>query len=338
MTVNSNYQHPIVWCAIDLPLFFKSKTVIDNGIWPGLSGGDHNPPLLYFTSGTTYAAFLEEGSFPHHEYRTITCYEHTLLKLNRRLDDQPFHMENRMNFADSNSLYFFRPMMLCSDVESMTEFVPDFKTTEDWLPLVMHEYFHSFQFSHQPSLFYLQNLIGMAADTLSTYYLTNASFQHTLKLENELLIGCIKSENQDSLDLYLDEFIKLREQRRSGFADSSSFNLAIMEDFWETIEGTARYIEYYLAGKFAQMHVEDLMGCDSLFHNFAMFKDSLPFEQKPHFIERTKIMPAYYYVTGFNICRLLDKLELEYKPNRFQNPEHSIYEILKEYVEANKPS
>jgi hypothetical protein len=315
-------------------LFAECTGLVNDNIWKGLNDMTNTPPLLYFTDSTTYIAFLKDETLLSEEYHEFQCSNGLLLKkTKRRLDAQPFHMENKMSFSDTSSMFYYRPMMLSSDVETMIDLVPDFTKTEDWLPLVMHEYFHSFQFSHFPSMNYLASTIQIGADTLDKIYQQNDWFQTELAEENRWLLKAVDANNEDSLDYYLNSYIKVRENRRDKFKEQSNFELTIIENFWETVEGTARYTEYYLAGSFKSIPIPDSNNCDSLFQNFADYTDGTNFENKKKFRQRTKIMVAYYYVTGFNLCRVMDKLGYTYKPQLFDKPEKGLYDIFIENFE-----
>jgi hypothetical protein len=311
-----------------ITLFVKSKELISKSVWKGLNAEAHIRPLLYFTDSSTYIAFGSKELFKKYDYESMDCGTGlSLLKL-PRMDTKPFHMENNMNFKDTTSLYYNRPMMLCSDVETLIKIVPDFDKTEDWLQLVMHEYFHSFQFSHKPTITYLSEKIQISSDTLNKLYLQNAWFQQLLEKENKALLNAIRARAGDSTNLYLDEFFRTRQQRRMKYENLHKLNLTNLENFWETIEGTARYAEYYMAGNFNQIRTETSNHCDSLFRNFQDYDSLSNFENEPEFIERTKMMQAYYYVTGFNLCRLMDKLAIDYKLELFNHPTTGLYEIL----------
>lgn len=309
-------------------LFIKSKELVSNNIWEGLNTEAHIRPLLYFTDSSTYIAFGSDDLFKKYSYEFLECGNgFSLLKLSR-MDTKPFHMENNMNFKDTASLYYNQPMMLCSDVETLISVEPAFNKTEDWLQLVMHEYFHSFQFSHKATINYLAETVQISADTLDKIYIQNAWFQQSLEKENIALLNAIRVEADDSLKLYVDEFLQTRQQRRMKYDSLHKLNLSAMENFWETIEGTARYAEYYMAGNFYQIAPEISSHCDSLFKNFKDYPDRSDFENKQEFIRRTKIMPAYYYVTGFNLCRLMDKIGISYKQDLFNDPTVGLHEIF----------
>jgi hypothetical protein len=311
-----------------ITLFLKSKELISKSVWKGLDAEAHVRPLLYFTDSNTYVAFTNNVVFKKYDHELLGCGTGlSLLKL-PRLDTKPFHMENNMNFKDTASLYYNQPMMLCSDVETLIRIVPDFDKTEDWLQLVMHEYFHSFQFSHKPTINHLSETIRMSSDTLNKIYLENAWFQQLLEKENMALLNAIRTNAGDSTNLYIDEFFRTRQQRRMKYKTLHKLNLSELETFWETIEGTARYAEYYMAGNFHQMTTETSNQCDSLFRNFKDYASQSNFENEPAFIQRTKMMQAYYYVTGFNLCRLMDKIGIDYKLDLFDHPTEGLYEIL----------
>lgn len=311
-----------------IALFVKSKELVSNTIWNGLNTDAHTRPLLYFTDSSTYVAFGSAALFKKYNCVQLECANGlSLLKL-PRIDAKPFHMENNMSFSDTASLFYNQPMMLCSDVEALLKMVPDFNKTEDWLQLVMHEYFHSYQFSHKPTMEYLADTIGMAADTLDKIYLRHSWFRELLEKENAALLNALRVTSNDSVKVYFDEFMQTRQQRRMKYEKISGFNLTQMENFWETIEGTARYAEYYMAGNFSKLQKSGPGQCDSLFRNFSDYTDALNFEDKPAFRERTKIMQAYYYVTGFNMCRLMDKMKIDYKPDLFNTPGTGLYELF----------
>lgn len=311
-----------------IQLFEKSKELISSDIWKGLNEASLTPPLLYFTDSNTYVAFDDKGLFADSAHQSIECHPGLPLKKSARMDTRPFHMENRMNFTDSAAPDYYQPLMQCSDVEAMHRLIPEFEKTEDWLQLVMHEYFHGFQFSHPATIRYLAETIQASADTLDKIYASNTWLQEELEKENAALLNAIRSTAKDSLQYYVDVFLQVREQRRKTFVGHGTFDLTLMENFWETIEGTARYVEYYMAGSFGQMETAGAIRCDSLFRDFEEARAVLNFEDQPEFRQRTQLMPAYYYVTGFNLCRLMDKMGIEYKAGLFNDPSRGLYKIF----------
>ncbi len=313
-------------------LFQQCKAVIAADIWPGLQHKTDRLPLLYFDEHFTHIAFASRSLFEEYDYRILRCANGLKILQTERFDSIPFHMENKMNFNDTASLFYYRPMMMCSDVETIHRYVADFDKTEDWLQLVMHEYFHGFQFSHPASIRYLADSIGISADTLNKFYKKETWFKQSLQKENAWLLHAIQCTNKDSLQFDISEYIRLREERFRSFASNSKFPLRKIENFWETMEGTARYAEYFMAGHFSSMPIEGIQHCDTLFKQFADYPANTNFEDRPTFKERTQLMEAYYYVTGFNICRLLDKLKISYKKYLFDHPDKGLYPLLLEKI------
>ncbi len=313
-------------------LFSRCKEIIGKKVWSDLTSEAHTRPLLYFTESNTYVVFGDNEQFKKYSPEALECGNGlSLLKL-QRMDSQPFHMQNAIDFKDPASLYYYQPMMLCSDVETLIKVVPDFDKTEDWLQLVMHEYFHSYQFSHQATLTYLAETIQVSADTLDKIYLQHAWFRELLEKENLALLNAIRVNGNDSIKLYIDEFLETRKTRRMKFENLNQFRISIYENFWETIEGSARYAEYYLAGNFKSLDTDYAIQCDSLFRNYKDYTHLLNFENEKEFVERTRIMQAYYYVTGFNLCRLMDKMGIPYKQNLFDNPGSGLYDIFSKSI------
>ena len=312
-----------------LAIFNQIKKVVAKTYWPSfnLQG---SPPLLYFSDSLTYIAFAKKFPFTT-TYDVLNCPQGLRLFVTRRTDSIPFHMENKMDLDDSTSSLFFRPMLFCSDVETLVKTVPDFSTTEEWFQLIMHEYFHSFQFSHRAMLSFLHNKIKIKEDSLTAIYRRLSWYATMIDSENMLLLKAINSPFPDSLRYYAGEFITERTERREQFRLSSGHDISIDEDFWEKAEGTARYLEYYMAFAYKNWKADPSKNCDSLFKNFAWYRNR-NLEKEKNFYVRTQIMPAYYYVTGFNLCRLLDKVHAGYKDKLFTEPEKSLFGYLKEWL------
>lgn len=315
-----------------IALFQQSKELVSRSIWQGLSTTTGTVPLVYFSDSSSYVAFAPDSLFAKYPSQRIFCTNGLVLLKLSRLDTQPFHMENKMNFKDSSSLYYQRAIMQCSDVEGMIKLVPDFTKTEDWLQLVMHEYFHSFQFSHPATMQYLARTIAMSADTMDAIYMANDWFRQALVQENTALLHAIASTAQDTRKEYIAEFIRLREERCEQFQQQYGWDIRPLENFYESIEGTARYVEYYLAGNFQHIPAQTLPSCDSLFRGFQEYTGQQNFEDKAVFKERTKMMRAYYYVTGFNLCRLMDAMGISYKPDLFNHPTTGLYAIFLQHA------
>ena len=312
-----------------LSLFTDIKQRVAASYWSSFNTKSLTPPLVYFSDSLSWLAFSADTKFKDIEYIKIECPSGLVLyKMNKRLDSVPFHMENKMSFTDSAMPYFKHPVMFCSDVESTAKLVPDVKNTEEWLQLVMHEYFHSFQFNHTSFINYFADSVHMQTDSLNNYYKNNDWFSELAGIENDCLLKAISASSRDSLKYFCKQFIETRKERRQRFIKQFQFDISPAEKFWEKTEGTARYMEYntgfiYENGQITTTGAK----CDTLFNHFNNYykKD---FEKQPWFYIKTQIMRAYYYVTGFNLCRVLDKLKISYKEDLFDRPSAGLEDFL----------
>jgi hypothetical protein len=307
-----------------ISLFNVVKARIGQKYW-GEFSTDRPIPLIYFSDSNSYVVFGKAFVYSRAARAdTIICPSGLRLERIPRLDKIPFYMQNKTNFSDTASPYYYNPTMFCSDPEGLRRVVPEFTSTEHWLQLLMHEYFHAFQLSHDSLLAYFGRNIRITEDSLDRRYLSDSVFANALLRENSNLLAAINSNMLDTTKYYARRFLTLRAVRRTKHFERS--NMAEVEDFWEKMEGPARYVEYYMGLSFPNMN--NTMSCDTMFRAFAAFKANSRLEETEVFVERAKINRAYYYATGFNLCRLLDKLGIDYKGKLFNLPGLSLTEIL----------
>lgn len=300
-----------------LSLFNEIKKDVAAEYWPEFGRDTNQSPLIYVTDSFSYVFNSDPEFLKDSVVSAIKCGEKNLKKI-RNVDARPFVMENRMSFSDRNSPFFYNPVMMCSSVEIMLKNIPDFTTSEEWSQLVLHEYFHSFQFRNKAVIDYLADTIKFSADTLTYFYLNDSVFKNSLREENRFLLAAIRTNSIDSAGYYYKKFIEERALRRTYFRLKYEYDITTYENFWEKIEGTARYVEYYCGDIFYQYSKSKMKITDPLFKNFSAFNKK-NFSEGKHFKEREEMMAYYFYVTGFNLCRLMDKLKIEYKSVLFKN-------------------
>lgn len=147
-------------------------------------------------------------------------------------------------------------------------------------------------------------------------YKNNNWFKESVDRENRLLLEVLNFENPAEIQRTIIQFFKLRDQRLKQTKESLNSDIETIEENYETMEGTARYIEYNLFRKFATMQPDlNLEKSDSLFHSYEYFKNYAITKDKWLYMTGT----TYYYATGFNIARLLDKLKVDYKSRLFKD-------------------
>jgi hypothetical protein len=283
--------------------------------WPGFSDPDYKAPLFYFTQSYTYIFFAPPKLLKHFDTEKKECPNG--LKFNRslRIDSIPFHMSNQVDTRDPHSPYYKTPIMFCSEVAAATKQVPEVANTEEWAAIVLHEYFHSFQLNHSTMMNWLTDRLEIKEDSLINLYRQNEWFKNAIDEENALLLQAIQTASADSAKALAKTFIEKRKDRRERFKSEKGFDVGEAEDFWEKMEGTARYVEYYVSYIYMGS-IAPPRSCDSAFNNYRTYKKQ-GFENTSWMHDKTTIMPAYYYVTGFNICRLMDKLKISYKKDLF---------------------
>jgi len=301
-----------------LSLLQQIKPEVAERYWPTFDADSLTPPMVYFDDSVSWLAFSAENI-----YKSIQSAEMVkcpnglrIYRMNQRLDTIPFHMENKMTFQDSLATNFFRPVMFCSSVEAAKKIVPVINYTEDWLQMALHEYFHAFQFTHKKNLHYLADSINIHEDSLDRCYRKYEWFSEMLKTENKHLLYAIDASSRDSAYQALNQFLKVREIRRQRFKKEVGYDISRAEKFWEKMEGTARYIEYNTGFIYHDNQTHSSLTCDSLFNDFSQYT-TMDFIKRPWFYEKTKMMTAYYYVTGFNLCRVMDQLNIPYKEKLF---------------------
>lgn len=309
-----------------LNLFNNIKRDVALKYWSAFGSDTNQSPLICITDSSCYIFNNEAEFLKDSVVSTFKCGE-MHLKQTRLFDMRPFVMENKMSFSDSTSPFYYNPVMMCSSVEIMLKNIPDFTTTEEWFQLVLHEYFHSFQFRNTAIIDYLADTVKFSADTLSYFYLNDSLFRHSLKEENRLLLEAIKTTSHDSVLYYYKKFIEERALRHTYFRLKYEYDISTYENFWEKIEGTARYIEYYCGDVFYQYSKSKSKTIDPYFKNFNAFRKK-NFCNDKQFKEREEIMAYYFYVTGFNLCRLMDKLKIEYKSVLFKNGSVALTDLI----------
>ena len=130
-----------------LQYVYALKVVINDSVWSGFADKQYDVPLLYYGDTCCYVVnptekFLDKypSVLIHRDYN-IQIYQ------TEKVDDKPFHMH--VTFTDEESNIDYRtPFMRCSSLELTSRAVPDVTSVNEWATMVMHEYFHGFQFKN----------------------------------------------------------------------------------------------------------------------------------------------------------------------------------------------
>jgi hypothetical protein len=60
--------------------------------------------------------------------------------------------------------------MMCSSFEETVKTIPDVGSTDEWTTMIIHEYFHGFQYKHKPYMdYYEKEIVQIQPDSLSAF-------------------------------------------------------------------------------------------------------------------------------------------------------------------------
>lgn len=307
---------------------YQLKKEIGNKAWPSFGEEKYNIPIIYYAGDTTYIANPHEKFQKQFNPRLIfTSGDIKIFQLNHRIDTARLRMLVSVTFGPDTAAYdYYTPYMKCNSREEfikVTNFRPD---TQGWAAMILHEFFHGFQFQYDGYLRYASqaNLTNRAiGEALQNLYATQQWYKDYVNTENQLLMKAYKANRKKETDSLIDEFFKIRNERRSHISSSPDFKFDLNEKNFETLEGCARFIEYYVF----TIPVGD-KHLTSIDENFTINPSHLPgsIDALGNVTEGD-----YYYATGFNIARLLTKLNIDFKPMLFKQPDISLEDILLKY-------
>jgi hypothetical protein len=324
--VKAQNSEQLIFDRIDY--IFNLKPTIAKKYWREFDKKKYDVPLIYYTEAESYIANPQQDFINY--YKPTLVFKNRNLKIYKtltRFDDFPFHMATSFGIDETtDKIIRPTPIMYCSSFEVTSKKIPESTSTEYWVTMILHEYFHGFQFKHKP---YIETMLkktsNVTEDSLSIIFKNNNWFGEKIKKENDFLLKAIQSKNQSETESYIDSFFSSRKERRLETKSKLNFEIDNIEKIYETMEGTARYIEYNLQVEYATKTPDKkLMIVDTAYHSYKVFKN-YKMEKDPWLFTPSK---RYFYATGFNIVRLLDKLNINYKSRLFKEGTLSLDEIL----------
>ena len=271
-----------------LQYVYALKVVINDSVWSGFADKQYDVPLLYYGDTCCYVVnptekFLDKypSVLIHRDYN-IQIYQ------TEKVDDKPFHMH--VTFTDEESNIDYRtPIMRCSSLEQTSKTIPDVTSVNEWATMVMHEYFHGFQFKNDGYLDIYDTITNaVLPDTLIELAASHDWYRESITQENDFLLKAIDANDIEASRAYIQSFFELRNERRERVKKELCIDIVALEQLYETMEGSARYIEYCLYRHFGNFNLSDAKWLYT-------------------------VGRKYYYATGFNLLRLSDKLEIDYK-------------------------
>lgn len=310
---------------------YNLKQTVAEKTWKTFNDKEYDLPLVYFTDTSSYIANPTEKFLK--TFKSDLFFQDQQMKIYKtksRVDSLPFHMETGMTLGDpTNNYNYHSPFMMCSSYEETYKTIPNVLSTEEWTTMIMHEYFHGFQYKHQPYMdYYEKEIVQIQPDSLVAIYTNNNWFKKSIDKENQLLIKAINENDPQNTRKLIADFFTLRNKRRNEGLVKLKLDISKYEKCYETMEGTARYIEYSLYHLFSTKKPDPkLLKSDTSFKSFQKFrKYTINQDEWLYQTEKT----TYFYAIGFNLARLLDKLKIEYKSRLFKEGKITLEDILLE--------
>lgn len=177
-----------------------------------------------------------------------------------------------------------------------------YETFEQIYSLLIHESFHGYQYLYGEKRF--------PDELMSLTYLIDPKNIQLRILERQKLYDAVMTDDPDKLQLYINQFISLREKRAESFAKFVEY-----ENLIETIEGPAHYVEFLALQDISQNHENILDSFSTLL---------LDREKAQINIRRS------CYGSGLFICLLLDKVSKDWQLS-FTASSLSLYHFFKKY-------
>jgi hypothetical protein len=302
------------------------KAVIDCDLWPTINDKAFDVPVIYYTDSNCYVFNPAKAFLKEFEPTLILRSKGLRVYRVRRLDGLPFHMETGMHMGDQTESYSSNfPYMHCSGVEESRQAIPGVQSTEEWITMVMHEYFHGFQYRHPRYISYLKENVSVRADSLAGLYHDFPWYKAMIEEENGFVLEALKSDNEARIDSLVSALMQVRTARRTRAMEEFKLDVGRYERCYETMEGTARYVETGLYKTFTQQPIPAMLKADTAFKNFNQYHNFRLEDAKGIY------MPAYtsyFYATGYNLTRLLEKLKIPFKNILFETGGVSLEELL----------
>jgi hypothetical protein len=177
---------------------YHLKQTVEAETWKTFNAPQYDVPLIYFTDSSSYVANPTEKFLK--TFKSELVLEDGTIKIyktQKRVDDSPFHMETGMTLGDPTPDFnYHSPFMMCSSFEETVKTIPDVGSTDEWTTMIIHEYFHGFQYKHKPYMeYYEKEIVQIQPDSLSAFYKTVPWFKESIDAENQFLLEAISEKD-----------------------------------------------------------------------------------------------------------------------------------------------
>lgn len=307
--------------------------------WPQFAQKATEGSLIYFNGNKS------EVFFPNGQLKSkLSQYEEYSKDylLTNRTDSLPFHMEVMISLdqSDSAALYYRNPVEQYLSVAEINKYIPSVETTEMWSTMVLHEMFHHFQYNNEQFRQYAETEIASSSfnsNNLVALCQSDKSFLKQIQAENKDLMQALASQAPLECDSLISSYLQKRKQRITAYGAEYP-ELEKIENYYIIQEGSARYAEYhsmFVLRDFFKSAQPPIIKEDPLFSNYSEFEE-IDLESDAFNYLVYAGSTDYHYTLGFNMMRLLDILDVEYKSTLLNRPEKGLHEYLNEYLSTKK--
>ena len=311
------------------------KKSVAESTWSDFGTKNNEGTLIYFDADRS------EIFFPNsHFVKKLDNYiKHSdNYWLTDRTDSVPYHMEVMISFneEDTSEFFFKNPVEQYSSVEEIGNYISSVESSEMWATMVVHEMFHHFQYNNEKYVKYAEAVIGVLPfdiRNLVTLCKEDKQFLSMIRNENNILMTALAEEDKAVCDSLVSAYLSTRNKRIKKYNEEYP-HLEQVENYYVIQEGSARYIEYksmfILNNYFNNPEAPQILN-DPKFINYTEFEEIDLNDDAFNYLVYAGATD-YHYTIGFNIMRLLDKLQFEYKRNLLDLPEKGLHEYLEEYI------
>lgn len=187
--------------------------------WPGVDAPHYDTPLLYLTDSVCYA--VNPTPRLREEYGTRPVYRDADIAIYKTVlpDSLPFHMEVQYDFGQPEDGTQLIPTLFCSSPEITRTFEPDVTDDALWLPMVIHEYAHGFQF-RQPGFAgaFRTSVAHVPEMELAALHKQHDWLDRAVREENTALLEALETGDDKVRDSCIVRFKGLRRARKQRMA------------------------------------------------------------------------------------------------------------------------
>lgn len=216
------------------------------------------------------------------------------------------------------------PWIIASSLDGLIGAHPAFgsdTSTEEWLSIFLHEFFHTRQFllpSFRPTLVEMKSG-KLDAGALERLFKDDAGYRALVEREYAALAAAAAREaalTPDAAREVLQSWGSMYTERRAQLQELGGESFVRADLVLTYVEGTARYVEaVFLSDR--RFHSSLPLQADPRYQDFR------PFSAKPGYqgLVQRKLGPRYYYAIGMHLALVLDRADPAWKKRVSEAPE-----------------